>query len=414
MEGGALERNPSAGGHCATGSRASAAAARVAARFANAPSYSEMLAEESRAAEFVPAELEAAPVAAPAWEANEAAPEAAATATMGDAWGNERRESGPALPSAESRRVEALDASSRLGPHLSAYESLPEERVMTERTTAGRIAETPAEIHNAMSDAMGDAVDDAADEEMQIAEAPQPVHANLIEFPRELVATRKVRPRIAEGPYGAAQEPGAQLSIFEVDPGAVSTLPAAADAAVTAAPPAWMEPEWSGIELEAQPAQEFAEETLEETPETVAAQAPAVAPALELAPMHRRLLAAVVDCALIAAAFLAAAFAAAWNAKALPGLHELELGAVAGLAGVAALYQVFFFTLARATPGMKYARIGLNTFTGQRPTRTRRFRRVLALALSVLPMGLGMMWAVFDEDRLCWHDRLSQTYLRRC
>jgi uncharacterized RDD family membrane protein YckC len=37
-----------------------------------------------------------------------------------------------------------------------------------------------------------------------------------------------------------------------------------------------------------------------------------------------------------------------------------------------------------------------------------------ALLLSLLPLGLGVAWALFDDDRLSWHDRLSKTYLRRC
>jgi len=32
--------------------------------------------------------------------------------------------------------------------------------------------------------------------------------------------------------------------------------------------------------------------------------------------------------------------------------------------------------------------------------------------LSILPLGLGLAWALFDEDRLTWHDRLSGTYPR--
>jgi hypothetical protein len=37
----------------------------------------------------------------------------------------------------------------------------------------------------------------------------------------------------------------------------------------------------------------------------------------------------------------------------------------------------------------------------------------MAMMLSVAPIGLGVMWAIFDEDHLSWHDRLSQTYLRK-
>jgi hypothetical protein len=33
--------------------------------------------------------------------------------------------------------------------------------------------------------------------------------------------------------------------------------------------------------------------------------------------------------------------------------------------------------------------------------------------VSLLPVGLGMVWSVFDEDHLSWHDRLSETYLRK-
>jgi hypothetical protein len=36
-----------------------------------------------------------------------------------------------------------------------------------------------------------------------------------------------------------------------------------------------------------------------------------------------------------------------------------------------------------------------------------------ALLVSVAPMGLGAAWAVFDEQHLCWHDRLSGTYVRK-
>jgi uncharacterized RDD family membrane protein YckC len=62
---------------------------------------------------------------------------------------------------------------------------------------------------------------------------------------------------------------------------------------------------------------------------------------------------------------------------------------------------------------MRYAGIELNTFSGFRTTRAQRCRRLLAMLLSVLPLGLGVVWALFDEGQLTWHDRLSKTYLRK-
>ena len=62
----------------------------------------------------------------------------------------------------------------------------------------------------------------------EAVEAAQPIPANLIEFPREIVATRRMRPRITEA-NPESSEPQ-QLSIFEVDPNTVSTEPMAAAA----------------------------------------------------------------------------------------------------------------------------------------------------------------------------------------
>src|SRR5208283_5160790 len=74
---------------------------------------------------------------------------------------------------------------------------------------------------------------------------PMPLPANLIEFPRQLVAPRKARPRYAEGPLRAAAgpAPGAgQLRIFEVDPAQISTTPVPAEASA---------PQWTSIWLDA-------------------------------------------------------------------------------------------------------------------------------------------------------------------
>src|SRR6202000_2685257 len=58
-----------------------------------------------------------------------------------------------------------------------------------------------------------------------------PLAANLIEFPRELVAARKVRPRLAEGPLRDAEPQSGQLRIFEVEPEAIDHRPGVTQAA---------------------------------------------------------------------------------------------------------------------------------------------------------------------------------------
>jgi uncharacterized RDD family membrane protein YckC len=163
----------------------------------------------------------------------------------------------------------------------------------------------------------------------------------------------------------------------------------------------WLVPVWSGIKLDAESIDDS-----EPEPEPVKA-----APALELAAMSRRILAAVVDGTLIAGVFLAAVLVAEAKMNVLPGIKEIEMGAAVALLIIGALYHAFFLTLADATPGMRYAHISLCTFDGHSPSLAQRCGRLGALLLSVVTLGLGVAWTIFDEDHLCWHDRLSRTYL---
>jgi hypothetical protein len=42
--------------------------------------------------------------------------------------------------------------------------------------------------------------------------------------------------------------------------------------------------------------------------------------------------------------------------------------------------------------------------------RLRRWR-VLASYLGAVSLGMGYAWVLLDEDSLCWHDRITHTYL---
>jgi uncharacterized RDD family membrane protein YckC len=90
----------------------------------------------------------------------------------------------------------------------------------------------------------------------------------------------------------------------------------------------------------------------------------------------------------------------------------MGISAAFGFLAAVVLYELMFLTFARATPGMRYAQIALTTLSNEPPSREQRQRRLAVMALSVLPVGLGLLWSRFDEERLCWHDLLSQTYLK--
>jgi uncharacterized RDD family membrane protein YckC len=75
-------------------------------------------------------------------------------------------------------------------------------------------------------------------------------------------------------------------------------------------------------------------------------------------------------------------------------------------------YQLLYLTFAARTLGMAIARLDLCTFEGYAVSRSRRQARAAGMLLSVLAVGLGYVWAFFDEDTLCWHDRITRTVLR--
>ena len=424
--------------HHGASARAAAAAARVAARYANAPSYSDLLAGEARAAvraaeaasraaleaqataEQILAGIEAAAAAPPVvWELHSSSPSVEVLEPSDTVEENSKPEmafhEAPAEPTSEPRPFDSQAFEIRWEPDLPIRSVEPDAF----RATLGSESSSVEMDSRAMPTSP---VQDGLDgDPIEAVEPAQPIHANLIEFPREIVATRKVRPRRIEGAF-ATSEP--QLSIFEVDPSAISIDPTPSVAEEMAASPAWTDAEWPGIELDAQPRTELLPNELQEQPApearaaspkevlSAAIDARGAAPMPRVAPFSLRMMAALVDTSLIAGAFLSAAIMALASVRGLPSLREFEVGSVMAILLVATLYQSLFYILAKSTPGMMYAGISMRTFEGRSPTRAQRCRRLLALLLSTLPLGLGVVWAVFDEDHLGWHDRLSGTYLR--
>lgn len=272
---------------------------------------------------------------------------------------------------------------------------------------------------------------------------PMPLPANLIEFPRQLVASRKARPRYAEGPLREDDdEPAAgQLRIFEVDPAQISTQPDPEPADETPAA------QWTAIWLDTPAATPAARPygAVDPTAEPSAQGAPRLDSEAwtsshslpDAASIGRRIFAAAINGAILTAAiaaFAAAALAASGHSvslRALRSIHVLialltgrapapdglslnvllpSLGFAVGFLYL--LYQTLFFSLNGATPGMRVARIALCTFSDENPTRSAARRRMLAILLSGCPLGLGFLWATLDEDRLSWHDRICRIYQR--
>lgn len=453
-------------------SRAAQAAARVAARYSKAPSYSQMQAEEARvavraaeiatqvaleaqsAAESALAELHAASVEAPV------RPPASVVTMPRDAvhqpepagweWTDHRPAPGSAADQFSAHAAQSITPAVHVpaviaAPAQQRAPELPTGPITSAKDGSGNLLQIrwdpdmPLRETASASNPDLAPLDLSTEDWFTLAETPQlhhgpveieahAIHANLIQFPRELVATRRMRPRLAEG-AALSEQTGAQLSIFEVDPGSVqteaptpdpypnyaepelhaqpatvpTTEPVAASQAVR--PPAaqsvaWSTAEWPGMKLDAQAAPARAAAFVEEQDKLV------------LAGLNRRLMAGTVDFALVIAiaAFVWLTFALGMASSHEPRTAEILGVGLFALAGLA--YHAFFCVLSLRTPGMRYAGLSLCTFDNCIPTPLQMRRRLGAMMVSMLPLGLGMLWSLFDEDRLSWHDRYSQTYLR--
>jgi uncharacterized RDD family membrane protein YckC len=502
----------------AASGRAAEAAARVAARYAKAPSYSELLAGEARAvvraagaaaeaarnaqaaAQAVLAGLESGPVASGTWEPAVRRPEAAAieetshaaTAHVAPArWQDEPP--APAYQPAyeeireEPRKEAAPRESARVNvqPQPRWQEALPAPSADRDEWSEMRVHPTPApeqayrqdgrsdgrrdyradqfradQFHSDHQDRYAPVSDDSelfpVDPVASATIEPvQHLPANLIEFPRELVAARKARPRLAEAPfYNAAQE-SPQLNIFEVDPEMLAVPVYLGEASGPAVAP----PEWASIELDHHPEPAYAAAAVEahayaHTPAALSSQVeampvqdrvnrldglaaglaekpseargshrkmkperPAVrANAVELlvAPVSDRLLATVVDGALVTLAFLAAAVVVIASTAHPPAGRMALIATGCGLLLIWLLYQFLFLSYAEeGTPGMRYARIALCTFDDDNPAIEQMRMRIPAMLAAALPAGLGLLWALLDKDRLGLHDRWTRTYQRK-
>jgi uncharacterized RDD family membrane protein YckC len=360
-----------------------AVAARVAERYARLPSWREMLTAQAAAKSTVDSLVAAASAELPA----EPEPQQLSI------------DAAPRMP--EAPAIEADDEPYQ--PDLLRYsvsvDSLPTTRFAPPeafaQTRFERAENRPGPLENA------------------VVEPTRPLPTTLITTPRELVAPRKARPRLAEGPLCD------ELADTTADPASAPIREKPAESPPVekllsetsrlgygppsvAASPRPLAQEWHSIHLDS-------EVPIRETAPSSSAADRAV---LHVAPLEDRAIAALVDCALTLCAFLLFSGVFALSSTVLPHGRAALIGAATTLFTMGLLYQYLFFTLTDATPGMRYAKIALCTFDDDNPPRRALQGRIGALLLSALPLGLGFLWAIFDEDSLGWHDRITRTYQR--
>jgi uncharacterized RDD family membrane protein YckC len=84
-------------------------------------------------------------------------------------------------------------------------------------------------------------------------------------------------------------------------------------------------------------------------------------------------------------------------------------GLLALLWAVAGAYLVFSWRRGGATIGMRPWRLKVLGMDGRPATLRALCMRYVVATLSLLVVGLGFVWALFDHDRRCWHDIAAGT-----
>src|ERR1022692_2584112 len=269
----------------------------------------------------------------------------------------------PQMMAAASHQALALDgfaecAADAVEIPVSLPEELPKAQAPAETARFVRPGEPPQETPGAAP---------------TTAPATAPTTAKIIEFPRSWTP--------APAPLDELAEP-------------VTDRPRILEAPEMAPPP----PALGGITIE--PAQQ---------PEME--KRPGIDIPLQSAALARRIFSAAIDDVIIAAACVLFSFIF-WKVTAIRPPRFQLIGLAAGLSALFwAAYQYLLVVYSGTTPGLRLAQLELARFDGNPASRRVRRWRVLASFLSAASLGMGYAWVFLDEDSLCWHDRITHTYL---
>ncbi len=130
-----------------------------------------------------------------------------------------------------------------------------------------------------------------------------------------------------------------------------------------------------------------------------------------IAPIHERARAGFLDLALLLFTYggMVALFRALGGQI---GFNKIDvIVTVATLALFYTQYFALFTVFGGSTPGMMVRGLRAVSLDGSVPTFRQMAWRSLGYVLSAGTFFLGFLWALWDEDHLCWQDRISRTYL---
>ena len=76
-------------------------------------------------------------------------------------------------------------------------------------------------------------------------------------------------------------------------------------------------------------------------------------------------------------------------------------------------YMIWFKLTYGATPGYQLLGIKIVSIDGAELSLKQIVIRLISAFFSVLLLGLGYLWIIFDENKQAWHDKTAGTYVLR-
>jgi uncharacterized RDD family membrane protein YckC len=184
-------------------------------------------------------------------------------------------------------------------------------------------------------------------------------------------------------------------------------------AVVIAAPPSWIESVPGGTAPKSpRPAQGTPDSHKRVNNFPARRPAPLQHPASSgyVAPALRRVTAAAIDLAMVLLGFGTFLVTVGLFGSAFGSGSVQWIALAASLALLALFYGMIWVLAMRETAGMNWVELRLVKFDGTRVSGCDRAIRFFATWLGYASGGLGLLWALADEEHLAFHDLASKTY----
>lgn len=129
-----------------------------------------------------------------------------------------------------------------------------------------------------------------------------------------------------------------------------------------------------------------------------------------VAPTGLRVEAAVLDALVMAAGWVFGLIMFRYEQGQLVFDKHITPFLIIAILTVPLFYKLLWTFAGRDTPGTRCAGLRLVDFDGNLPSQQRRYQRLFGSIISLLAIGIGLIWALVDEDGLTWHDHISGTF----